>query len=139
MDDEFGNTGGRANQTALIEALRSCIAEARTDLRPYFTRTVEIAKSCEGRGICLKDVFSAVIGDSKHRRQLEVLFSRRERERSRRFGTRDILGADRGGMRGPRSLGQSPSIQREHTSALIVHGMKIEAGASNGIIRSDEY
>ena len=54
--------------------LRSCIAEARADLRPYFTRTVEIAKSCEGRGICLKDVFCAVIGDSKHRRQLEVTF-----------------------------------------------------------------
>lgn len=74
MDDEFGNTGGRANQTAMIEAIRSCIAEARADLRPYFNRTVEIAKSCEGRGICLKDVFSAVIGDSKHRRQLEVFF-----------------------------------------------------------------
>ena len=74
MDGELGSTGGSANQTTMLEALRSCIAEARADLRPYFTRTVEIAKSCEGRGICLKDVFCAVIGDSKHRRQLEVTF-----------------------------------------------------------------
>lgn len=74
MDDELGGTGGSANQTTMLEALRSCIAEARADLRPYFTNTVEIAKSCEGRGICLKDVFCAVIGDSKHRRQLEVTF-----------------------------------------------------------------
>lgn len=74
MDGELGGTGGSANQTTMLEALRSCIAEARADLRPYFTNTVEIAKSCEGRGICLKDVFCAVIGDSKHRRQLEVTF-----------------------------------------------------------------
>ena len=84
MDDELGNTGGSANQTTMLEALRSCIAEARTDLRPYFTRTVEIAKSCEGRGICLKDVFCAVIGDSKHRRQLEVTFRDGSGRRGRR-------------------------------------------------------
>lgn len=68
------NSGKGKRRTAIVEVLRSCIAEARTDLRPYFTNTVEIAKSCEGRGICLKDVFCAVIGDSKHRRQLEVTF-----------------------------------------------------------------
>ena len=68
------DTQNETTGPTLCLILRSCIAEARTDLRPYFTRTVEIAKSCEGRGICLKDVFCAVIGDSKHRRQLEVTF-----------------------------------------------------------------
>lgn len=65
--------GGRKCK-AMLEVIRTGIANWRTEERPLLDRTLEIAMNCDWHDLAIEDIFCAVVGDEPHRRLLAEIF-----------------------------------------------------------------
>ena len=65
--------GGRKCK-AMLELIRTGIANWRTEDRPLLDRTLEIAMNCDWHDLAIEDIFCAVVGDEPHRRLLAEIF-----------------------------------------------------------------